>query len=155
MDLQTLIQRTGLPSRMARYVADHDLVGTGRIRAAENEVGRPRRFADDVGVGIALGAHLLKGGVKRQTVERLMMVLPRIRFSGKGPSVLQSVLSSHSQAIVEIGDGRYVRFSLEEWESGWKPLDSSWKAPANYEPHVVIRVDIGRIRDQVLGFDEE
>jgi hypothetical protein len=72
MDLHTLEERTGLALRSLRYVLDHRLVPGLNIQLASKVAGRPRRFSDDAGFGIACAAVLLQAGVQRKRVHQFL-----------------------------------------------------------------------------------
>src|SRR5262245_52839072 len=68
VDLQTLHERTGIGKRKLRYCLDHKLIPELSIELADDEAGRPRRFADDVGFGIVCAARLLDLGLPHETI---------------------------------------------------------------------------------------
>lgn len=152
MDLQTLIERTGLPPRTLRYVLDHDVVPNLRISLAVHEAGRPRVFADDVGVAVACSAILLEAGLKRKAVQQLLSQMARASWRD-GKSVMSSILSSTAPAWAELGDGKNFRFRFDDdtKPTPWSPLSTRAKVPKDYIPLAVVQLDLGRIRDLVLA----
>ena len=150
MDIRTLADRTHLAQRRIRDVLDRRLI-PGEWQSAESEIGQPRRFDDDVGLLVAIAAHLAEAGLKTTTVKEILAELPKVKLPGKRKaSVIQGVLQYDVSATIEIGDGTYVRFRVNDWDSGWKKPGSRTKVSRNYEPYVVIRIDVGRIRRDVL-----
>ena len=159
MDLNTLIDRTGLPRRLVRYVVDHDLVGFGKILSQGDAVGRARRFADDVGIGIALAAYMLQAGLKRDLVVRILETLPDIYFKEKDGSfdtpVLPSLIVRPIPATLEILDAKHVRFTSDvvghPWHSEWWSLESHKPVSSpDSEGLLRIQIDFGKIRDQII-----
>jgi len=154
VDLQILSQRTGIPVRRLRYCLDHDLVPGLNIEISANEVGRPRRFHEDVGFGIACAATLVEAGFGRNTVREFLKGLLNIHLespSGRGELALVAVLKKRVDARVEFGDGVNVRLICPELGQ-----DGPWRCPGNpapldpsYCPTTYIGLDLGRIRDTV------
>ena len=93
----------------------------------------------------------MEAGLKTTTVKEILAELPKVKLAGKRKaSVMQVLLQYDVPATIEIGDGTYVCFSVNEWTSGWKVPGSRKKVPLAYEPYVEIRIDVGRIRRDVL-----
>lgn len=158
MDLNEICERTKLPIRLLRYVIDHRIVPVPRLRRAKGEWGRPRRFADDAGVGIACAAWLLQDGLKRTSVAKLIDGLPRIRFEPGNPAsgmVISRVLSTQLPAVVEFGDGENLRYFVDGRDYGWRQPGPDALMSDSYKPKVIIRLDLGAIRDLVLGHTKE
>jgi hypothetical protein len=150
MDVRTLADRTGLAQRRIRDVLDRRLI-PGEWQSTEAEVGQPRRFDNDVGLLVAIAAHLVEAGLKTTTVKYVLAELPKVKLPRKRKaSVMQAVLQYDVPARIEVGDGTYIRFRVSDWDSGWKQPGSRAKVDKNYEPYVVIWIDVGRIRRDVL-----
>ena len=155
MDLQQLHERTGIELRKLRYCLDHDLIPGLYIKLSPNEVGRPRMFAEDVGFGIVCAAELLKLGLPHEKMRGFLGGLLSIRIGGSGPEkpAMVAVLERSVPAIAYLGDGINVRIVVKEYD-----YDSWWVAPGNparlspdYNPIVVVCLDIGQIRDLVYA----
>jgi hypothetical protein len=151
-----LSQRTGIPVRRLRYCLDHNLVPGLRVEISANEAGRPRKFAEDVGFGIACAATLIGAGYGRKTVGYFLKGLLDIHLEysdGKRePALVAFLRRGEFTARAELGDGVNVRvvFDDPEYDTGWicpgnpAPLDES------YHPTTYIGLDLGRIRDMVF-----
>ncbi len=156
MDLQTLYTRTGISKRKLRYCVDHKLIPELNIELADDEAGRPRKFAEDVGFGIVCSAKLLDLGLPHETIRSFLRGLLDIYLSGPRPRkrALVTALEQRVAAIAYLGDGVNVRLVVEEID-----YDSGWWAPRNpprlledYEPVVTVLLDLRKIRSQV--YDE-
>jgi hypothetical protein len=152
MDLQALCQRTGISKRRLRYCLDHNLV-PGLVNVARDERGRPRRFAEDVGFAIVCAAVLLDLGLPHGRIRAFMEGMLQIKWKDSQDLVLLAVLERPFAAFAELGDGINVRIVVADPDNR-----SPWVAPGNpaplaadYEPSVVVRLNIGKIRDQVFG----
>jgi hypothetical protein len=151
LDLQTLIERTGLPPRTLRYVLDHDVVPNLRISLAVHEAGRPRIFGDDFGVAVACAAILLEAGLKRRAVQQLLTQMAGANWPD-GKLILPGILMGRNAVLVEFGDGANLRFRFEEDKTThWFPAKSRTKLPKDYFPRAIVQLDLGRIRDLVLA----
>ena len=155
MDLQELSLRTGLDKRKLRYCLDHRLIPGLRIEVTQDEAGRPRKFADDVGFAIVCAAKLLETGLPHASIRLFLQGLSEITVDGSAApaSALASILEHGHPAIAQFGDNVNVRLMLEEI-----PYNSGWRAPGNparladdYEPVVVISLDIGSIRQKIFS----
>ncbi len=155
MDLQTIASRTGVPVRTLRYVMDHKIVPNVRARLLTNEVGRPRVFADDFGVGIACAALLLEAGVRRETVTNCIKIMAelntRLHSLDRGISVA-TVIEKRLNASVQFGDGKTGRLFLtdEEIDSGWITIEPVAKLGPSYQPTVMFELPLGHIIAKLL-----
>jgi len=155
MDLQILASRTQLPQRKLRYVIDHDLVPGLKLEIAENEVGRPRRFADDAGFGIACAASLLEAGLHRAAVRQFLETL--LGFATPRPltgrDILIAVLQRELPAVAELGDGVNIRIRVDDpkFDSGWMQPRTNAKLAKDYEPNALVRLNLRHICDKVVG----
>ncbi len=159
MDLQELSERTGITRRKLRYVLDHDLVPGLRIEIAEGEAGRPRKFHEDVGVGIVCAAHLLTMGMRHEKIRWFLEGLVTLTIGGK--PALSSLFERHGDLADQgdpfeseafLGDGVNIRLTLKNAN-----YDSQWRAPqnpaplaANYKPKSQAVLNLGRILDEVM-----
>lgn len=150
MDLRTLADRTQLAQRRIRDVLDRRLI-PGDWQPAGSEVGRPRRFNNEVGLLVAIAAHLVEAGLKTTVVKGILGEIPKVKLPRKRKaSLLQAVLQYEVPAMIDIGDGSFVRFRVGDWDSGWKKPGSRVKVPRDYQPYVAIQIDVERIRRDVL-----
>jgi hypothetical protein len=152
MDLQMLEERTGLALRTLRYVLDHRLVPGLNIQLASKVAGRPRRFSDDAGFGIACAAVLLQAGVQRKRVHQFLKDLLAITVKdsqGKSERALAALLKSPLPATAHFGDGINIRLTIDKWDSGWIQPSTHAQLTSDYRPRVSVQLDLGRIRDEV------
>ena len=155
MDLRTLSQRTGIPVRRLRYCLDHGLVPGLSIEISANEAGRPRKFHEDVGFGIACAATLVEAGFGRNTIREFLTGLLEIHLestNGESKLALAAVLTSPVSARAEFGDGVNVRLICPDLGQ-----DDRWHCPGNpapldasYQPSTYIGLDLGKIRDTIF-----
>jgi hypothetical protein len=151
MDLAELSERSALDRRKLRYVLDHDLVPELHIEIKDDEIGRPRRFAEDVGFGIVCAARLQEGGLPHKSIRGFLSALLEIKFDKKDPQpALAYVLErDHPAAYADWGDDLYARLRVDEWNSGWHRAGSG-KRDFDADPMLVVTLNIGRIRAQVF-----
>lgn len=156
MDLQELHDRTGISKRKLRYCLDHQLVPGLNIEIAASEVGRPRKFHDDVGFGLVCAARLQELGLPHATIRRFLGGLLQISLDTKKrpskPAVV-AVLERRLAATAQLGDGVNVRLIIgdPQWDSGWIAPGNPAKLAADYQPTVRVSLDIGRILREILG----
>jgi hypothetical protein len=155
MNLQELHERTGIELRKLRYCLDHDLIPGLHVKSTPDEVGQPRKFADDVGFGIVCAAELLKLGLPHETIRGFLAGMLSIKLGGKGPKkpVLVAVLERPTPAMAYLGDALNVRIVVKEYsyDSGWFTPGNRARLAPDYEPIVIVTLDIGRIRDLVYA----
>jgi hypothetical protein len=164
MDLQTIARLTRLPLRKVRYAVDQKLLPGMRGRRQDDQAGRPRSYTALEGYFIALAALLLEGGVRRQTIvvvmERLVnLAWPLPGCSGQ-PSTYQKVVGQPATAAealyrwaVEptrlwIGDGINLRLQLGPIDSGWFEPRQGIPLRADYQPQVLIQVDLKGLQEK-------
>lgn len=155
LDLSTLANRTGLERRRLRYVLDHELVPRLKIAVVDDETGRPRHFAEDVGFGIACAVCLLDLGLAHETIRQFLSGLLKIKISpadtqGALASILQSP-QTPLHAHADFGGDGWVRLRVEGYDSGWLQSGRPRKPPIDFEPSVIVRLNIGQIRDLVFS----
>jgi hypothetical protein len=155
MDLQTLHTRTGISKRKLRYCVDHHLVPRLGIELAEDEAGRPRKFADDVGFGIVCAAHLLDLGLPHERIRYFLESLLQIQLGveGEPKPALIAIFERNANAGGFLGDGVNVRLAAPDFG-----YDSGWRAPAGaaplrrrYEPVVTVTLNLGKIVAAISG----
>jgi hypothetical protein len=142
--------------RRLRYILDHRLVPGLDIAQAVKEAGRPRRFADDAGFGIACAAFLLQVGIQRRVVRHALRDLLRIKLRDKQGAyeiAIVSIFRCQFPAKVQFGDGTNIRLIVEDlqYDTGWTQPNTQAKLIATYKPHALVELDLGLIRDMVLG----
>jgi len=124
------------------------------IEVVDDEVGRPRHFAEDVGFGIICAASLLGIGLAHETIRLFLAGLLEIRLkTDKSKPALAYVLRRNDWAIAELGDGQFVRLSCEGFDSGWIGAANANKPRRDYVPTTTVRLDIARIRQAVFAAD--
>lgn len=161
MDLQTISSRTGIPSRTLRYVVDHKMIPTLHVTTRDNEVGRPRVFADDYGVAIACAALLLQAGVRRETAENCLRILAAVNTKPEAPSKGISIATvmerRFKSAIVEFGDGITGRLFLpfDDVDTGWLSMKPLAQLAKDYRPSVIFSLDIGRLILEIFGSPDQ
>jgi hypothetical protein len=134
-----------------KYVLDHDLVPRLKWDIVKDEVGRPRKFAEDVGFAIVCAATLLKLGLSHRAIGRFIAGLLEFRFAAAEPHPgLAFVLRRNSPAWADFGDGEFVRIRLKPGD------DPEWIRPGKtgrkaYSAAATLTLDIGRIRDDVYS----
>lgn len=152
MDLNQLHERTGISRRKLRYCLDHNLVPG--VQHVTDEVGRPRKFHDDVGFGILCAAKLLEQGLPHESIRFFLRSLMAISFP-KYPnaSVLSAICEHQHPARAHLGDGANVRLVVEEpaWDSKWFAPGNPAQLAPEYEPMVIVTLNLGRIYKKVLG----
>lgn len=155
MDLQQLHDKSGITKRKLRYCLDHQLVPGLDILIAPDEVGRPRKFADDVGFGIVCAAKLLELGLPHEVIRQFLNGLLHVTLSGRGPekSALMAILNKSTRAFAHLGDSLNIRLAAEDlgFDSGWFIPGNPAKISADYRPALEVVLDLGQIRDMVLG----
>lgn len=153
MNIQTLQARTGLSARRIRYVIDHEIVPNLVVNVERNTQGKPRVFSEDKATLIACAAILLDVGLSRETVRYLIGNLAKIpwNFDRQEPPMIERLLATDFPVTVELGDGVYLRISsTSHSHSGWfEP--KTLKRFEDYQPRVIVELDLGQIRDQVSG----
>lgn len=160
VDLQELADRTGLPLRKLRYVVDHELLPGMKFKISAHEAGRPRHFAQDAALGIALIAMLLDAGLRRTAAKefvRALLDLPMQDGKGgifRGYEVLRWMSDRGSEVWVELGDGTHLRMKFDDWESGWLEPSRGARLDKNYRPITSLRVDLAALRDRILAEPE-
>ena len=150
MDLAELAQRSKLDRRKLRYVLDHKLVPELHIEIKDEEHGRPRHFAPDVGFGIVCAARLQEAGLVHETIRRFLTALIEVRFDKTNPEpALASVLRRKLPAYADWGDDDLVQLRVDTWTSGWRRAGSG-KPDKDADPELVFTLNIGHIRDQIF-----
>ena len=159
MDLQELAERTRIPVRRLRHCLDEGLVPGLKIQIAENEVGRPRRFHEDVGFAICCAAKLIEAGVDRSTVRAFMNGMSEVTFPNSQKLVIVAFIERQAKGLAHLGDSCNMRFELEV--SGL-PHEVKWVNPGNpaplvpeYRPMTIISLDIGQVGTQVFGWSKD
>ncbi len=150
MDLQTIHLRTKLPSRRLRYVLDHAMIPDLQIVLAENEGGQPRTFRDFDGFRIACAATLLEAGMKREPAAQFVAAMACLPW-GKGGPYLAQVFKLEKPASALLGDGQAMKVEFgSKPPRGWYRVDTLVQLD-KFDPVVVVEINIGRVRDTLLG----
>ena len=154
MDIQTIATKTRIPIRKIRYVLDHRLLPGTRVKTDAERVGHPRSFTDVEGFGIACAAALLVCGVKRNAVIEFMESIcgyawEHVKGQRRHMTFVQAAFLPQREAIAMLGDGLTVRFQIGERLTDWfQPV--TFAQLKDYHPRGEIRLDLGRIRDDLL-----
>jgi hypothetical protein len=169
MDIQTIAGRAQLPARKVRYVLDQRVLPGLRGRVQKHLAGRPRVFTAMEGYCIACAALLLEGGVRRKTVVEVMGRLANMPWP-VGPAKAERLTSGQraaarprtaiealyywagEPAAVSIGDGVNLRLQLGAVDTGWIEPRTLAPLSEDYQPRVLVRLNLGRLRD---GFRSE
>jgi hypothetical protein len=156
MDLQELARRTRIPIRRLRHCLDQGLVPGLRIEIADNEVGRPRKFHDDVGFAISCAATLITAGIARSTVRVFMGGMAKLTFPDAEKLVLLAFFERQASGTAELGDNVNMRMQLEAlgaaYDTGWVHPGNPAQLAATYQPLTRIVLDIGQVGAQVFGW---
>lgn len=159
MDIQELAERTRIPIRRLRHCLDEGLVPGLKIQIAENEVGRPRKFNEDVGFAICCAAKLIEVGVERSTVQTFMAGMSKVTFPNDHKLVLVAFFDRKARGMAHLGDGCNMRFDLE---FAGMTHSTKWVNPGNpaqidpeYRPFTIISLDIGQVGTQVFGWSKD
>ena len=158
MDLSELSSRTGIDRRRLRYVLDHELVPALHIKIADDSVGRPRQFEEDVGFGIVCAARLLELGLRHDTIRAFLGGLLEIKLTSTDPFLaLRFVLDRNHSAFADLGDGQRVRIRVinknmaPDTDTGWIIPGQRSRRDHSFAPTGIVTLDIGRIRDEVYA----
>lgn len=150
MDLAELSQRSQLERRKLRYVLDHKLVPELHIEIKDEQHGRPRHFAEDVGFGIVCAARLQEAGLLHDSIRGFLRALLELKFDAQDPqAALAYVLQRKLPAYADWGDDSYARLRVDDWNSGWRKAGSR-KPDPKVDPLLIFTLNVGRIRDQVF-----
>jgi len=153
MDLMAIAQRTGIAPRQLRYAIYHTLMpGVSQVHVGK---GSPRSFTEFEAFGIALAAMLLDAGLKRDFVSECIKVLTRQYGKHTALSQIPLYRAYFSQGTVhlDIGDRIYVRLRGCQNTGGtspdtsWQRMDAGIMAPTNYEPIVLLSLNVTPLRD--------
>lgn len=151
MDLAELAHRSKLDRRKLRYVLDHKLIPDLHIEIKDEEHGRPRHFAPDVGFGIVCAARLQQAGLYHENIRGFLKALLELKFDTKDPQpAFAYVLKRDLPAYADWGDYEFARLRVDDWNSGWRRAGSG-REDKTADPVLVITLNIGRIRDQVFA----
>lgn len=150
MDLAELSQRSQLERRKLRYVLDHKLVPELHIEIKDEEHGRPRHFAEDVGFGIVCAARLQEAGVLHDSIRGFLRALLELKFDTQDSQpALAYVMRHNLSSYADWGDDAYARLRVDDWNSGWRKAGSR-KPDHKADPVLIFTLNVGRIRDQVF-----
>ena len=153
MDVLALAKVSGIPLRRLRYVLEH------RVLPGADKASRGRRvsrsFTGFECFGTAVAAIMMEAGLKRSLVAdtiALLTVQPLVPGPHEQCSLLRAYGAS-GETYLEIGDGVNVRLQAV---GGYSPFDTAWLQAATgaavaskYSPWVLIRIDVGRLRQPI------
>ena len=154
MKLQELCDRIGVPYRDARYALDRGILPKG-IEADPGR-GRHRLFDASQAFHLAMVLKLKAAGVHTPMAGEMAQWATRIKGIAVNAgwdhqfSPFDGRLATENKWVLEVGDGRYVRFGTDANPShqgmdfsGW--TDMSTKKAADCAPVVTIRVDVSEL----------
>ncbi|MHC4180702.1 MAG: hypothetical protein ACYSWU_24645 [Planctomycetota bacterium] len=164
MDLVQISQRSGMPLRTVRYVAERHLLPYAK-RAAGGR-GALRSFTDVEAVAVAIAATLLESGLRGRKVGQILRRLAESRWiedpgwhrGVRSHNPLTDVCERKGESTLEVGDGVNVRLSHRDDDhraraatTGWCQVETGAALGPDYEPAVCVRVDVAHIRERVVG----
>jgi hypothetical protein len=163
MDVQTIADCCQLMPRKIRYVIDQRILPGARGKLQTHLAGRPRSFTAFEGYAIALAAAMLEGGIRRQTVAEVLDRL--VDLTWPIPGTADRILSPKERAVPRpktameaiywgdalpaellIGDGVNLRLHLGQTQSNWIEPRTRALLAEHYEPRLLIRLELGRLR---------
>ena len=159
MILSELVARTGISTRMAKYVLDHQIVPEPIHKVVEAR-GEPREFDEITAMQIALAAKLLGAGVKRNLVVQLIRKLSAKIRQRKNETPFEWMAKESLPLMLHVGDGQTMRLTMKgsrkltngkDFDTGWQAMDTKQGDAEQEDPDVVLRIALGRIRDKVVG----
>jgi hypothetical protein len=144
---EQIAQATGLTVRRIRYVLEHRVLpGTEKASRGHRVT---RNFTPFESFGIAAAAEMLEGGIRRPLVTKLMTALTKCSGSMRSADVpLFKASESRGPSHLQIGDGVNVRVAAGTSTAPWRQI-STGATVADYQPRVLISIDVGRIRDEI------
>lgn len=158
MDIKTLSERTGIPVRQIRYIIDNEMVPDGAWSVDDLAVGRARSFTDSGAIYVTCAALLLNAGYKRDSITNLMRVVTMsvpVRVpEGWMPQTLSFfdyIVARSGTGRLQYADGLYSRWLTDDYKSEWIEVAKPNAANPNLIPKVLLELNIGEIRDLVLG----
>ena len=157
MDLLEIARRTGIEPRRLRYAIYHTLMpGVSPVDVGRGSV---RRFTEFEAFGIALAAMLLDAGLKRNLVTECIDLLAR-RAGRETPTndiPLFRAFASRGTARLDVADGRYVRLRIgstvgrKSPETAWERTNGGRPVPTDYDPLVLLSVNVTPLREALRG----
>ena len=161
MILSELVNRTGISTRMAKYILDHAIVPDtiNKVAAARGE---PREFDELTALKIALAAKLLDAGVKRKLVVKLIQQLNTKLKGRKNETPFEWMASESLPLTLQVGDGKSIRLTMKGskkltngryFDTGWLDFDSGQGDAVEKDPDVILQIALGKIRDKVVRQD--
>ena len=172
MDIQEIVRRARLPSRLVRYTIDQRLLPGLRGRLQKHLAGQPRSFTPMEAYFIACAALLLEGGAKRQTVTKVLARLAampwpaaletgsptsRQRAVARPTTAVEAIYSwaCEPTATLCIGDGANLRIKLGRLDTGWIEPRAFAPLREDYQPRVLIELDLATLWAEFRPGDAE
>lgn len=155
MDLQQLSERTGISESKLRDCLECGLCFRDWM-VPEFEELYPSLIDAFTGIFATLAVRFGELGCNIDGVRWLMRGISAFIPRESNPLNLPHLgdaLGGCQSAVVLIGDGTHVKWKLNHEDSGWHRFVPSVERDEFAEPIIVVAVDVGRIRDQVLGID--
>ena len=153
MSIPQIAEATGIDAERLRYVIDQKLL-PGQTDSSSSGRGTARQFSIFSAFGLACAALMISAGMRRSTVMKCMELLCSANGEFRPPISdipLIKAFKKRSVAMLEIGDKVNIRmYGSEDYRK--RKLDYAWRQVAtganlaNYEPMVVIGINVGRLR---------
>lgn len=145
MDLKTLSERSGISPRHLRYVLDHSLVPGSLLTEALPILGRTRIVDEISAVYMACAGHLLAAGYRGEAVRDMMTAFgSSIAKTQLHFPIFREVVQFNKNGRVQYGDGRYVRWIVEQKTGPWQDPTRKGKA-VELAPKTCFELDVGEI----------
>jgi len=152
LNLNQLSQRTGVSEEKLRRAIDSGLTWRSWF-LTELADSQPDQIDTIAGVYAVLAALLSDIGSTPEGVRQQMKAITALRRRERNPlnlPLLADAITSNVSAVVQIGDGTHVKWRLHEKTVDWRRLPTMEPTP-DYQPLVVVAIDVARVRDMVRG----
>lgn len=149
LSLKTLSERTGIDPRHLRYVLDHQLVPGNLLTEDLPILGRTRIVDEISAVYIACAGHLLEAGYRSEAVRDMMTAFAyAIAKTQLHIPIFREVVQFNKNGRVQYGDGRYVRWIVEQKTGPWHDPTRKGKT-VELVPRTCLELDVGEITKTV------
>lgn len=148
MDIAEIARRTKIKPERLRYVLDRGAVPNGS-RFGQGR-GSARDLPDNEAFVVAAAAKLIDGGVRKPFARGFI----RGMTAGHAPQwtkIREDMLQKDSVAVMEVGDGVYIRVRQANKAEApkWVRLRDRQPAPEGYVPVVVVSVDMAALAKEL------
>ncbi len=147
--IEFLVEKTGLPKRVMRYVVDHNIVPIDR--SSSSGPGVPRTMEDHYAFVLVLGSALLHFGVKTKFVASLFQDDPSFeQIAG-----IYEELDSCKSAFLVVADGAFYQLRTDRPKMNYQVYENRWHrireegvkaepVPKQFQPLLEIILDMKR-----------